>query len=214
MKPILLFGGTFDPIHFGHLRVCTEAAEAFHASSVHLIPSANPPNRDIPAATPAQRAHMLALALAGQTGLVADHREWQRQAQTPSYTIDTLKEFRKEVGPNQSVIWLLGADQLARLHTWHQWQRLLDYAHLAVLSRPNAPAALPEVDLFLRPHRASKTTLMRTPAGHLASIDVSQLAISATQIRNLFRTKHSARFLLPDAVIEYISDSHLYESKS
>jgi nicotinate-nucleotide adenylyltransferase len=210
MKPLLLFGGTFDPIHYGHLRVCTEAADAFGADQLHLVPSRSPPNRHAPSTTPAQRAHMLGLALQGQTRLAADHREWQRPDTKPSYTLDTLKEVRAEVGPDRSVVWLIGADQFARLHLWHQWQRLLDFAHLAVLSRPDAPAPKDEVDLFMRPHRGTKKTLLQSPAGYLASIEVSQLAISSTQIRKLIHAKQSARFLLPDSVLDYIHQSKLY----
>jgi nicotinate-nucleotide adenylyltransferase len=210
MKPLLLFGGTFDPIHYGHLRVCTEALDAFGADQLHMVPARTPPNRLEPSTTPAQRAHMLSLALQGQSRLAADHREWQRPSTEPSYTLDTLKEVRAEVGLERSVIWLIGADQFARLHLWHQWQRLLDFAHLVVLSRPFAQAPNADVDLFMRPHRATKKTLAQSPAGFLSTIDVSQLAISSTHIRKLIQTRQSARFLLPDAVLDFIHESKLY----
>jgi nicotinate-nucleotide adenylyltransferase len=209
--PILLFGGTFDPIHFGHLRVCLEAGEALAADEIWLVPSAAPPNRPQPLAGAAPRAQMLERALEGQTKMRADLRELLRQqAGKPSYTIDTLREVRVEIGPKRPLIWILGADQMAKLDTWKDWQRLLDFAHLGVLSRPGAPTPPHHVDAFLRAHRAPKSALSNSAAGLLAGVEVTQLAISATKIRALLAAGQSARYLLPDAVLQYIQEFGLY----
>jgi nicotinate-nucleotide adenylyltransferase len=213
MQPIVLFGGTFDPIHHGHLRVCLEAAEALAATEVWLIPSAQPPNREQPQAGAAPRAQMLERALESQSFMRADLRELLRaQAGRPSYTIDTLREVRAEVGAHTPLIWLLGADQLARLDTWKDWQRLLDYAHLAVLSRPDAGKPSHAIDAFLRAHRAPKAALSSSPAGHLCAIDVSTLAISSTKIRALLAQGRSIKYLVPDAVLDYIHEFGLYQA--
>jgi nicotinate-nucleotide adenylyltransferase len=210
--PIVLFGGTFDPIHFGHLRVCLEAGDAFNADEIWLLPAATPPNRGAPSAGAAPRAQMLERALEGQSVMRADLRELLRQqAGTPSYTIDTLREVRVEIGPIRPLIWLMGADQLARLESWKDWQRLLDFAHLGVLSRPDADKPPHTVDAFLRAHRAPKLELTRTAAGHLASIEVSRLAISSTKIRALLAEGRSPRYLLPNAVLDYIQEFGLYQ---
>jgi nicotinate-nucleotide adenylyltransferase len=211
--PIILFGGTFDPIHMGHLRVCLEAGEALAADEVWLLPSATPPNRGLPSAGAAPRAQMLERALEGQNVMRADLRELLRQqAGKPSYTIDTLREFRAEIGPIRPLVWLLGADQLAKLDTWKDWQRLLDFAHLAVLTRPGAPVPPHHVDAFLRAHRMPKASISTAPAGYLTGIEVSQLAISATKVRAVLSAGRSARYLVPDAVLDYIAEHGLYKA--
>ena len=117
--PIVLFGGTFDPVHIGHLRVCLEAGELMQADEVWLVPSASPPNRAPPEVSAAARAQMLERALEGQSALRADFRELLRQQSgKPSYTIETLREVRAEIGPKRPLIWILGADQIAKLDTW------------------------------------------------------------------------------------------------
>ncbi len=211
--PILLFGGTFDPIHLGHLRVCLEAGEALAADEVWLVPAATPPNRAKPEVSAAARAQMLERALEGQSVMRSDLRELLRQeAGKPSYTIDTLRELRTEIGPTRPLVWLLGADQIARLDTWKEWQRLLDFAHLAVLSRPNSATPPHHVDAFLRAHRAPKSDINTAPAGFLVGVEVSQLAISATKVRAILKAGQSARYLVPDSVLDYITEHRLYRS--
>lgn len=209
--PIVLFGGTFDPVHVGHLRVCLEAGEILHADEVWLVPSASPPNRATPEVSAAARAQMLERALEGQSVMRADFRELLRQQSgKPSYTIDTLREVRAEIGPKRPLIWILGADQIAKLDTWKDWQKLLDFAHFAVLARPGAPTPPHAVDAFLRAHRAPKSTVRSTPAGHICALEVTQLSISATKVRAILAAGQSARYLVPDRVLDYISEFGLY----
>lgn len=207
---IALFGGTFDPVHFGHLRVCLEAGESLSAREVRMLPSATPPHREQPGASSTQRLEMLNLALAGQQRLTVDARELRRSG--PSYTIDTLVELRSEVGAQVPVVLLIGADQLARLDTWKNWQRLLDHAHIAVLTRPGSKAPPHHVDAFLRAHRARKSELRDSPAGLITAIDVTPLSISASEIRRLLAIGKSPRYLLPEAVLDYVQRQGLYKT--
>jgi len=207
-QALALFGGTFDPIHAGHLRVCLEAGEALHACQVSLLPCASPAHRQQPIASAEQRLAMLELALAGQSYLVADRRELDRPG--PTYTIDTLQEIRAEVGPDRAVILIIGADQLAQLDRWKSWQRLLDVAHLAILTRPNCASTPMHIDGFLKPHRAKRQELALHPAGFVTAISVTALAISASDIRRRLNHSLSVRYLVPDAVIEYLHSHALY----
>ena len=140
VRPMAIFGGTFDPVHLGHLSVAWEAAELLDAD-VRLMPASVPPHRPAPAADAAQRAAMLRAALQEQSRLTLDTRELERSG--PSYTIDTLIELRAEHGDRPLVL-LLGADAFAGLPTWHRWRELFDLAHIGVLSRPGVEATLPE----------------------------------------------------------------------
>lgn len=207
-QALALFGGTFDPIHTGHLRACLEAGEALHASQVSLLPCATPAHREPPIASAEQRLSMLNLALAGQNYLVSDRRELDRPG--PSYTIDTLLEIRAEVGPDRPLILMIGADQLAQLDRWKSWQRLMDVAHLAILTRPNCAAMPMHIDAFLKPHRAKRSELALHPAGFVTPVSVTALAISASDIRRRLSHSQSVRYLLPDAVIDYLHIQGLY----
>ena len=133
MKPLAILGGTFDPVHIGHLRVAWEAAEALDAE-VRLMPAHVPPHRPQPQASAAHRVAMLRLALAGQSRLALDERELSRPG--PSYTVDTLRELRREIGSQRPLLLLVGADAYAGLPSWHDWLELYALAHLVVLTRP------------------------------------------------------------------------------
>lgn len=195
MKPLAIFGGTFDPVHLGHLSVAWEAAELLDAE-VRLMPAHVPPHRPAPTATPAQRVTMLKAALQGQHRLTLDTRELRRQG--PSYTIDTLRELRDELGERPLVL-LLGADAFAGLPSWQRWHELFDYAHIGVLNRPGIDAAW-SVDLALEilPRRVSDPALLHeSPNGKLIELAVTPLEISATRIRELLAEGRDPRYLLP-----------------
>ncbi|MDP3877813.1 MAG: nicotinate-nucleotide adenylyltransferase [Methylobacter sp.] len=132
-----IFGGTFDPVHFGHLRSALEVKDIFGLDEVRLIPCAMPPHRESPAVTAAMRLQMLALAIKNQPGLKIDTRELERyeRQQTPSYMVDTLESLRQEF-PHETLLLFIGTDAFKYLTGWHQWQRLFDYAHIVVLTRP------------------------------------------------------------------------------
>jgi len=200
MKPLALFGGTFDPVHLGHLSVAWEASELLDAE-VRLMPANVPPHRNAPTATPEQRVAMLKAALQGQGRLTLDTRELRREG--PSYTIDTLRELRDELG-ERPLILLLGADAFAGLPSWQSWRELFDHAHIGVLSRPGIDAAW-SVDLTLEilPRRVSDAALLHElPAGKVIELAVTPLEISATRIRELLAEGRDPRYLLPCGLFE------------
>jgi nicotinate-nucleotide adenylyltransferase len=211
MRPLAILGGTFDPIHHGHLRVAWEAAEALDAE-LRLIPAAVPPHRPQPGAGATQRMAMLEAALAGQDRLRADDRELRRGG--ASYTIDTLAELRAEIGPMRPLVLLVGADAFAGLSTWHRWRELFDVAHVGVLTRPGHGGVF-EAELagewFTR--RVDGADALRArPHGAILPIEVTPLDVSATAIRALLAAGRSPRYLLPDAVLALIEREGLYRA--
>jgi nicotinate-nucleotide adenylyltransferase len=201
-----IFGGTFDPIHYGHLRTALEVAEIFGLDEVRFIPSAMPPHRPQPVANAAMRMVMLTLAIAQQANFVADDRELQRPGH--SYMVDTLHSLRQDF-PHQTLILFMGSDAFSKIDTWHRWQTLFSYAHVVVLVRPGFQ--LPLLDNFLAERWAADQQLLhQCQAGKLLVQAVTQLDISATTIRHLVANQQNPRFLLPDAVIDYIKRHGLY----
>ncbi|MBX3692893.1 nicotinate-nucleotide adenylyltransferase [Dokdonella sp.] len=199
MRPLAILGGTFDPVHVGHLRVAWEAADALDAE-VKLVPANVPPHRPQPVATPAQRVAILEAALAGQSRLGLDLRELARSG--PSYTIDTLAELRAEIGARPLVL-LIGADAYGHLPTWHRWHDLFGYAHIGVLTRGGVHATVPdELVTEVAGRRAMDVADIRTTAaGHVIDLPVTALAISATRIRTLLSAGAEPRWLVPDALL-------------
>lgn len=200
VNPIAILGGTFDPVHIGHLRVAMEASEALDAP-VRLMPAHVPPHRLAPVASAVQRVAMLRVALAGQDHLQLDTRELDRSE--PSYTVDTLRQMRKEFGVEQSLILLLGADAFAGLPTWHEWRALFDLAHIAVMTRPGHDARLPvELATEIAPRRARAASDLRTtPCGKVLDLPVTPLEISASAVRALLAAGRDPRWLVPDALL-------------
>jgi len=204
-----IFGGTFDPVHYGHLRSALEVKELFGLDEVRLIPCYQPPHRDQPKASATMRLQMLQQAINHEPGLVVDSRELNRAG--PSYMVDTLKSLREEFS-EQTLLLFIGSDAFENLTHWHCWQQLFAYAHLVVLTRPGY--AIKSLDSFFNPRLADdKTELSKTPAGAIFFQPVTQLDISATAIRNMIALKQSPRFLLPYAVIEYIQQHQLYQTQ-
>lgn len=200
MRPLAIFGGTFDPVHLGHLSVAWEAAELLDAD-VRLLPASVPPHRDAPVASAAQRVAILRVALRGQSRLTLDTRELDRSG--PSWTIDTLHELRAEQGERPLVL-MLGADAFANLPTWHRWRELCDVAHIGVLSRPGVSAALPdELEREVADRRVAGATELRAlPAGKVIELAVTPLEISATRIRELLAAGRDPRYLLPAGLFD------------
>ena len=200
MRILALFGGTFDPIHLGHLCAAWEAAELLDAE-VRLLPASVPPHRPQPTASAMQRADMLRAALQGQSRLSLDTRELRRTG--PSYTCDTLTELRAEEG-SRSLVLLLGADALAGLTDWHRWRELFQYAHIGVLSRPGAEAVYPKQLLSeLASRRIDDVADLRaSPAGKVIGLAVTPLEVSATRIRELLAAGRDPRYLLPAGLFD------------
>lgn len=200
MRPLAVFGGTFDPVHLGHLCVAWEAAELLDAD-VHVIPSNTPPHRPPPRASAAERVAMLQAALHGQDRLRLDLRELRRSG--PSFTIDTLRELRAEQGARPLVL-LLGADAFAGLPQWQDWRALFDLAHIGVLSRPgDVPPWEAALQDEVQARRAPGPHTLRTaPHGRVAELPVTPLEISATRVRALLAAGREPRYLLPDGLFD------------
>ena len=216
-RPVGLLGGTFDPIHFGHLRLAEEAREALGLAALHLVPAGAPPHRDTPRSPATHRLAMAQLALAGNPALQVN--DYEVRADGPSYSVLTLGHLRTMLGADQPLVLIVGADAFERLPTWHRWEELFSLAHIAVANRPGyAPHGHRWPDV-LSPALAAAcegrrlddaSQLSERPAGGILPVEMTPLAISATLIRDLLGRGHSARYLLPDPVLDYIAAHHLY----
>lgn len=209
MKPIGILGGTFDPVHYGHLRPAQEVLRALDLSEIRLIPSAHPPHRRPPQASANQRLRMVELAVTGIPGLRVDDREIRRDG--PSYTVPTLESLRQESGA-QPLCLLLGQDAFEGIESWHQWQRLPELAHFVVMTRPGwtmpASAALPS---WTRGRLArSAGDLARAVAGKIYFQTVVPQDISATRIREAIARGETVDGLMPPAVLDYLRTNRIY----
>ena len=208
--PIGVFGGTFNPIHYGHLRSALELVERLDLDHLRLMPCSEPPHRDTPSCPAEHRAAMVELAVAGEATLVCDQRELQRPG--PSYTVSSLEEIRGETGADRGLCLVMGGDALTGITGWHRWRELLDLAHIVVIARPGWD--LPregEVANWLHDHRlASRDELRREAHGGILLESLRPLAISATEIRDLLAAGRSARYLVPEPVLDYIHAHTLY----
>ncbi|SIT66449.1 nicotinate-nucleotide adenylyltransferase [Ectothiorhodosinus mongolicus] len=202
-----VLGGTFDPVHYGHLRPAWELQEQLKLGRLLIIPCARPAHRGPPVASVEQRLSMLRLALADQQSLQLDEREIQRPG--PSYMMDTLAELRAEYGPNQAMSLIVGMDAFAAIEQWHDWQALLGLAHVVVTHRPGSSKVDPPF-IWKDAQVDSRQKLDESPSGHILYVSVTQLDISASRIRRLLQDGHSPRFLLPDSVLSYIEQQRLY----
>ncbi len=208
-RAIAIFGGTFDPVHYGHLRAAAEVAERLGVSDFRLLPAGQPPHRDGTWAPARDRVAMLELALAPHADLSVDDREVQRAG--PSYMADTLASIRAEAGDLPMVL-CLGQDAANQLDRWHEWTRLLDLAHLLVMTRPESePNYSAGVAAAFEGRRVDDPqALMAVPAGRVCDVDVTCLAISSTDIREQLARDGNPRFLLPSTVLAYIRKHRLY----
>lgn len=211
-RTIGVLGGTFDPIHFGHLRTGLELLERLSLSEVRFIPCRQPPHRDAPATPAALRLRMVKAAIAEQRGFVADGRELERNG--PSYTVDTLIDLRDE-HPSAALCLLLGMDAFLGLQTWDRWQQLFELAHIVVAHRPGwpVPKVGPLGNLIRDRRTETALDLSRTRAGRIHVEVVTQLEISATELRNGIRAGESPRYLVPDSVRHIILETECYAEK-
>ena len=208
-----VLGGTFDPVHIGHLRGGLEVAELMQLDELRLTPNARPPHRDTPQVSALDRLAMVECAVAGVATLVVDSRELQRD--TPSYTIDTLELMRADLAADDQLFLLLGWDAFCGLPTWHRWVDLLLHCHILVLQRPDADSEPPDaLRNLLAARSVSDPLALKGPGGQIAFVWQTPLAVSATQIRQLLASGKSVRYLVPDAVLAYIDAHGLYRASN
>ena len=215
--PRVLYGGTFDPVHRGHLQIARAVAARLDAP-VHLVPSADPPHRPAPGASAEQRAEMLDIAIAGDPQLRVDRRELRRR--TPSYTVDTLAEVRDELGGQACIIWVLGIDSVLQLGDWHHWRGILALANLLGVQRPQTRVGrawlavrAPEVHAELAPRWTRPGQLLRQPAGGYAALALRPLRReSATDVRARIAAGRPWQDLVPPAVAAFIQAHRLYRA--
>lgn len=213
--PIGILGGTFDPIHYGHLRLGEELGEVLKLEAVRLLPSGTPPHRSAPVASSEHRLAMTRLAVQGNPRFQVDDREIHRAG--PGYMFDTLTSMRAESGTTQPLVLLLGADAFLELATWHRWHELFGLAHIAVAHRPGFPVERWAEQMPQPLAREYTSRLMHqplavhlSPAGGVVVVPFTALDISATALRDLLRTGRSPRYLLPAPVLDYIHSNNLY----
>ncbi|ABE50426.1 nicotinate-nucleotide adenylyltransferase [Methylobacillus flagellatus KT] len=210
-----VMGGTFDPIHFGHLRMAQELAESLGLAEVRFIPSATPPHREQPMTSATQRAEMVALAIAGNPLFKLDTQELERQGY--SYTIDTLQFLHEGLQGKARLCLLMGMDAFAGITSWHRWQELLQFAHIVVTTRPGAalPSSNLVLDAFLQTHMLSDAQQLPIQAEHGIWVqEITALDISATKIRESLAYGCTPRYLVPDKVLEFICQHDLYSGTS
>lgn len=209
MKRVGIFGGTFDPIHFGHLRSALELRESLGLEQVRMIPCANPPHRDQPSTSAVHRLAMLKIALedADAEGLIVDDREVLRP--DLSYTVDTLLSLQNDF-PGKSWLLFIGVDAFSHFTRWHRWQRILELADLVVVTRPQAELSEKSRQLLAQRQVSVLPAETEPTQGHIVVRELTQLDISSTAIRTLFAKEKSPAFLLPAVVQRYIRDHGLY----
>ncbi|MGB8327042.1 MAG: nicotinate-nucleotide adenylyltransferase [Steroidobacteraceae bacterium] len=212
MRPIGLFGGTFDPIHCGHLRTAFELWQALKLTEVRFLPTGSPPHREQPLASAELRLSMVRAAIADQPAFVVDDREMRRSG--VSYSVDTLGELRAEF-PDRSLCLLLGMDAFLGLPSWHRWRELFDLAHIVVAHRPGwkAPAMGPLGEIMVDRGTGSVRDLHEARSGRVYVRAVTQLEISSTELRQLIVAGQDPRYLVPDPVREMILRTGCYAVK-
>ena len=215
IAPIGIFGGTFDPIHFGHLRLAQEIGEFIHMAQVRFVPGGTPPHRAAPQVTSLQRLEMTLLATADNELFLVDDREVKRSG--PGFTVDTLTELRREVGADRPLCLMLGADAFIELATWHRWHEIFSLAHIVVAHRPRFapetwPQRMPEplVREYTKRLLRQPYAVHLSPAGGIATQAIAALDISGSMIRESLARSVSPRYLLPDPVLDYIRKHNLY----
>lgn len=214
LKPIGLLGGSFDPIHIGHLQLAHDALRELGLAEIRFIPAPQPWQKG-PMTDAAHRAHMVQLAIAGEPHFVLDMHEIERGG--PTYTIDTLHALRSTLGASVPLVLIMGSDQFERLHTWRDWQSIPRLAHIAVARRAGKPPALnAELSALAAERRNDAGELARRSAGCVVDFPMTPVDASATETRRLLGKPRSAKsderlsVIVPPAVLDYIRAHRLY----
>jgi len=215
IAPIGILGGTFDPVHYGHLRLAEELAGTLKLDEVRFVPSGTPPHRAAPGVAAAHRLEMVRLAAAGNARFTVDDREIRRAG--PGYSYDTLAELRAEAGATRPLALLVGADAFLEFATWHRWHEIFALAHVVIAHRPGYPVERWSERMPQPLAREYAARLMQqplathlSPAGGIVVVPFTALDISATAVRAMLRDGRSPRYLLPDHVLQYIQTHRLY----
>lgn len=207
--PVAVLGGTFNPIHFGHLRSALELVDSLDLAQLRFMPAQHPPHRDTPNVSAQDRASMIDLAIQGEPRFVCDRRELERDG--PSYTYDSLAFLREELGSRQSLAMVVGCDAAQHLDSWHRWRELVTLAHIIVLARPGwALEQQGAVAEYLAAHAGERADLHQQAAGRVLFQTLRPLDVSSTSIRGLLQSRQSPRYLIPDSVLDYIQSQALY----
>jgi len=209
LEPLALFGGTFDPVHYGHLRCADEVRQKLNLDQLYLLPAGTPPHRSAPLATAKQRLEMLNLAQTEFPHLAIDDREVRRDG--ASYMVDTLMSFRQEF-PQRPLLLLIGQDAANDLHNWFKWEQLFELAHIVILTRPGVKTEYRQnlAKQIQRRLISDVQKLLLSKAGTVLHLEVSSIDISATTIKSIMRLGRSPRSMMPEAVWGYINENRLY----
>ncbi|MEO6081213.1 MAG: nicotinate-nucleotide adenylyltransferase [Steroidobacteraceae bacterium] len=212
LAPMGIFGGTFDPVHHGHLRTAFELREALRLAEVRFLPTGNPPHREHAQATAEMRLALVQAAVADEPGFSVDDRETRRSG--PSYSVDTLAELRAEF-PHRSICLMLGMDAFLGLPNWHRWREILELAHVVVAHRPGwkAPTQGPLGEVMVDRGTGSVRDLHDATAGHIFVHAVTQLEISSTELRQLIARGRNPRYLVPDSVCKLLRETGWYAQR-
>lgn len=205
-----VYGGTFDPVHFGHLRTAMEVKETVELDEILFVLCGKPPHRTVSSVSSMHRLSMLQAAVEGVPGFKVDARELEREGY--SYSFDTLASLRQEK-EDRTLCLILGMDAFQGFASWYRWQEVFNLAHLLVMFRPGAELTFAEpLNVLVKDRRVSSVAeLRRAPCGLISFQQVTQLDISSTRIRELIRQGNSPRYLLPDAVWAMIRENKLYQ---
>jgi nicotinate-nucleotide adenylyltransferase len=213
-----IFGGTFDPIHYGHLRIAEEVAEMIDVQKMHFIPAGYPRLRCSPEASLQHRAAMVGLAIEGNPRFILDEREIRRPG--VSYSVESLRELKQELGEDATLCFVTGADAFMNLASWHRWRELFELCHFIIAARPGH-VLTENLDMLPQELSAECTrrwvssvdSLRHATSGMIFIAQTTLLDISATVIRARVAAGKSIRYLIPDVALDYIAVNHLYSEK-
>jgi nicotinate-nucleotide adenylyltransferase len=210
---IAILGGTFNPIHNGHLHLAEQLQAKLNFESIRFMPAAMPALKDAPSVTAAQRAEMVDIAISEYPDFTLDTRELSRSG--TSYTIDTLTLLREELGKKVSLCWLMGSDAFAHLNAWHRWQELLNYTHLVVVRRPHSNDLSDlnaDIQMLRNQHETKSIEALRQqPCGKILVQEIAALDISSSEVREQIANKQDVSKYIPQGVLNYIQTHGLYQ---
>jgi nicotinate-nucleotide adenylyltransferase len=208
-----IMGGSFNPVHYGHLRVARDAKRKLALDAMCIMPAAQSPLKTQHSVSAKHRLAMLDLAVTEFPELQLDTRELDREG--PSYTVESLQELRQEIGSDATLYFLIGDDLLPTLNRWSRWEALTDYAHLVVANRPGEFLAIPaEVAAWWHDRETPLPQLSSLPAGCVSRLECSLVDVSSSEIRQSLESGERKTEMIPYPVIEYIKRHNLYENPS